>query len=75
VESFLRCDAVVGLTGRLLDGAVEPERRELVELHLLVCPPCLGHLRKLRELRTTLATLPGRAAPEHLIALARGESA
>ncbi|MGC4855558.1 anti-sigma factor family protein [Micromonospora sp. DT4] len=72
MDTFLRCDAVVSLTMRLIDSTVSPERRELVELHLLVCPACMGHVGKMRALRTSLSGLPGRPAPEHLLALAAG---
>ncbi|MDG4827854.1 zf-HC2 domain-containing protein [Solwaraspora sp. WMMD1047] len=59
MDNFLRCDNVVSLTARLVDGAVEPDRRELVEMHLLVCPACLAHLGKVRDLRAFLGDLPG----------------
>jgi anti-sigma factor RsiW len=77
MDNFLRCDSVVSLTARLVDGAVEPHRRELVEMHLLACPACLWHVRKVRDLRAILGGLPGRGAdpdgrrvPERLLALA-----
>jgi hypothetical protein len=67
----------VSLTARLVDGAVEPDRRELVEMHLLACPACLGHLGKVRDLRAVLGDLPDRhpgpdlrRVPEHLLTLA-----
>ncbi|MEU7798068.1 zf-HC2 domain-containing protein [Micromonospora arborensis] len=75
MDTFLRCDSVVSLTARLIDGTVAPDRRELVELHLLVCPACLSHLGKVRDLRASLSSLPGRPAPEHLLALAAGNAA
>jgi len=77
MDNFLRCDSVVSLTARLVDGAVEPHRRELVEMHLLACPACLWHVRKVQDLRAVLSDLPDRRAdpddrrvPEHLLALA-----
>ncbi|MDM4719625.1 zf-HC2 domain-containing protein [Micromonospora sp. WMMA1363] len=72
MDNFLRCDTVVGLAGRLFDGAVDPGRRELVEMHLLVCPPCLDHLRKLDGVRAALSTLPGRPAPARLLGILSG---
>ncbi|MET7666532.1 anti-sigma factor family protein [Micromonospora luteifusca] len=75
MDTFLRCDSVVSLTARLIDGTVAPDRRELVELHLLVCPACLSHVGKVRGLRAGLSSLPGRPAPEHLLALATGNAA
>ncbi|WP_433129698.1 hypothetical protein ACQPWW_05345 [Micromonospora sp. CA-240977] len=75
MDTFLRCDTAVSLTARLTDGAVAADRRELVELHLLVCPACLSHVGKVRDLRASLSSLPGRPAPEHLLALATGNAA
>ncbi|MET8040068.1 zf-HC2 domain-containing protein [Micromonospora sp. NPDC005215] len=75
MDTFLRCDSTVSLTARLIDGTVAADRRELVELHLLVCPACLSHVGKVRDLRASLSSLPGRPPPEHLLTLATGNAA
>ncbi|WFE38537.1 zf-HC2 domain-containing protein [Micromonospora sp. WMMD998] len=69
MDAFLRCDRVVTLTARLADGTVAEDTRELLEMHLLSCPACLQHVRKAQLVRSSLAALPGRHAPEHLAAL------
>ncbi|MFG1884936.1 anti-sigma factor family protein [Micromonospora sp. NPDC049102] len=74
MDTFLRCDSAVSLTARLIDGTAAPDRRELVELHLLVCPACMSHVSKVRELRTSLSSLPGRPPPERLLTLAAGNA-
>ncbi|WP_422734254.1 anti-sigma factor family protein [Micromonospora sp. WMMD558] len=72
MDAFLRCDSVVALTARLADGTVAADRRELVEMHLLACPSCLQHVRKVQLMRSSLTALPGRHAPEHLVTLMQG---
>ncbi|AVT39702.1 anti-sigma factor [Plantactinospora sp. BB1] len=71
MDGYLRCDQTVRLVGNWLDGALDPEQRELVELHLLVCPPCLAYVGKVHDLRAALLSLTRPHSPEHL--LTRGE--
>ncbi|WP_422772778.1 anti-sigma factor family protein [Plantactinospora sp. WMMC1484] len=74
MDGYLRCDQTVRLVGSWIDGALDPAQRELVELHLLVCPPCLEYVGKVTDLRAALLELAGPQTPGRLLARLQGDA-
>lgn len=42
------CQEVVELVTEYLEGAMEPENRDLFERHLAICPGCEAYLEQMR---------------------------
>jgi anti-sigma factor RsiW len=53
----LSCREIVELVTDYLEGALPPEDRVRVELHLATCPGCLAYLDQMRETVRLLGTL------------------
>lgn len=73
------CDVIQPELSAYLDGELTPHRRELVEAHLALCPPCREALAELKTLATGVAALSKLEAPPGFLAevrrkIARGEN-
>ena len=65
MDRELSHEALRALTGAFALDAVEPDERELVELHLMECPRCRAEVAEFREVAAFLAH-NGYTAPEGL---------
>ena len=68
----LGCVDLVELVTDYLEGALDPERREMVQAHLRTCDGCKVYMEQMRETREHLGHVPPDAA-ENLPDQARRE--
>ena len=68
----LECIDLVELVTDYLEGALDQERREMVEAHLRTCDGCKVYMEQMRETREHLGHVPPDAA-ENLPDQARRE--
>jgi len=54
----LECIDLVELVTDYLEGALDQERREMVEAHLRTCDGCKVYLKQMRETREYLGHVP-----------------
>jgi anti-sigma factor RsiW len=60
----LGCVDLVELVTDYLEGALDPERREMVQAHLRTCDGCLVYLKQMRETRDYLGHVPPEAGSD-----------
>ena len=60
----LDCMELVELVTDYLEGALDEERREMVEAHLRTCDGCQVYVEQMRETREYLGRVPPAAGPD-----------
>ena len=60
----LECIDLVELVTDYLEGALDQERREMVEAHLRTCDGCKVYLEQMRETREYLGRVPPAAGSD-----------
>lgn len=65
------CAGVEPLLSSLLDGALGPEERRLVQAHVAACAACSDDVESLGRARALVRSLPVRAVPPALLAVLR----
>jgi hypothetical protein len=62
----IMCKEIVELVSDYVEGALGPDEREAVEMHLNLCDGCTDYLRQLRMSIELTGTLPVGAFPPEL---------
>ena len=60
----IECIDLVELVTDYLEGALDQERREMVEAHLRTCDGCKVYLKQMRETREYLGHVPPEAGSD-----------
>jgi anti-sigma factor RsiW len=60
----LECIDLVELVTDYLEGALDQERREMVDAHLRTCDGCQVYLKQMRETREYLGHVPPEASSD-----------
>jgi hypothetical protein len=60
------CQEIVALVTEYLERGLTPEERLAFEQHVMICPPCRGHLSQLRRLIAAAPSLRGDDLPPSL---------
>lgn len=59
----LRCTEFVEVTTDWMEGALDDERRTMVEEHLAICPHCTDYVTQIRRSIEALRLTPREAPP------------
>jgi anti-sigma factor RsiW len=63
-DADLECIDLVELVTDYLEGALDQERREMVDAHLRTCDGCRVYLKQMRETREYLGHVPPEAGSD-----------
>jgi hypothetical protein len=79
IAEHVTCEMLVELATEWMDGALAPENRVELELHLVTCDGCTAYIEQLRKTREVLGTLeegpPEPGVRRNLLALFRQHTA
>ncbi len=64
IAEHVTCQMLVELVTEWMDGALAPETRVELELHMVTCAACTTYVDQLRKTRAALGQLHDEAPPE-----------
>jgi anti-sigma factor RsiW len=64
IDRGVDCRILVEVANDWMEGALEPELRAEIELHLATCAGCIAYIEQLRATQSVLSTLGDEPPPE-----------